>query len=169
MSLCDAVTVMRRPSGWSPAPIGAWSEELLAESMVGRKVALGRPAGSAKMPAPCALKPTASASATPTACPRCAIVARRAGGRDRRYVAGVSGNGQSELLDVLRPARPSRWPHTAGRARLPAPTPGSTPHAPELHQPMSPRTAAAVGLVAELPAWESAVLGYQGLPKTAGA
>jgi simple sugar transport system ATP-binding protein len=81
-------------------------------------------------------------------------------------VAGVSGNGQSELLEVLSGLRapeggrmelggasfsPEAWLDTA-RAR-----PLRLAHVPEDRH--------AVGLVMSFPAWESAVLGYQNLPK----
>ncbi|MBN8494969.1 MAG: ATP-binding cassette domain-containing protein [Burkholderiales bacterium] len=84
-------------------------------------------------------------------------------------LAGVSGNGQSELLEVLAGLRapdrgelqvgdrrfgPARWldPHTARELRL--------AHVPEDRQ--------ARALVMTFAAWESAALGYEGRPEASG-
>jgi len=84
-------------------------------------------------------------------------------------VAGVSGNGQTELLEALSGLRvpqqglltlagesfsPTRWltPRTARRLRL--------AHVPEDRQ--------ARAMVMEFAAWESGVLGYEGLPAYSG-
>src|SRR6185369_11267853 len=84
-------------------------------------------------------------------------------------VAGVSGNGQSELLEVLSGLRvpqegslvlaretfsPLRWltPRTARRLRL--------AHVPEDRH--------ARAMVMDFPAWESGVLGYEGLATYSG-
>jgi simple sugar transport system ATP-binding protein len=139
--------------------------ESLAEAMVGRKVAMGRQAD--------------------TAVQRGAVLvqARGLGLRDKLGVvrlrefsldlhageivgvAGVSGNGQSEVLDVLSGlGKPDGGTMAVGSARF------------EPSRWLDPRTARALG-IAHVPedryaramvmgfeAWESAVLGYEGLP-----
>ncbi|HEX3061861.1 MAG TPA: ATP-binding cassette domain-containing protein, partial [Usitatibacter sp.] len=84
-------------------------------------------------------------------------------------IAGVSGNGQSELLEVLSGLRapqegvltlagetfsPTRWitPRSARRLRL--------AHVPEDRH--------ARAMVMDFPAWEAGVLGYEGLPAYSG-
>ena len=121
-------------------------------------------AGSAKDAGAVRLGPAASASATPTACPRCASVAPLRAG-EIVGVAGVSGNGQSEL-DVLR-AAPRRWPHAAG-ATPSAPMPGSTLAPRELHLARA-RDRHAVGLVMNFPAWKAPCSATRACPNTAGA
>jgi len=144
------------------------SVEALAEAMVGRKVAMGR-----------------QASIDEQAVQRGAVLvqARGLGWRDQLGVvrlrdfsldlhageivgvAGVSGNGQSEVLDVLSGlGKPDGGTMAVGSARF------------EPSRWLDPRTARALG-IAHVPedryaramvmgfeAWESAVLGHEGLP-----
>jgi len=81
-------------------------------------------------------------------------------------VAGVSGNGQSELLDVLS----GLLPPAAGELVLGGQTftPRawlSTARARELHLAHVPEDRHRRGLVLPFEAWESAVLGYQQQPR----
>lgn len=165
MRLCDRVTVMRAGQVVHDCEIADASVESLAEAMVGRKVAMGRQAD--------------------TAVQRGAVLvqARGLGLRDKLGVvrlrefsldlhageivgvAGVSGNGQSEVLDVLSGlGKPDGGTMAVGSARF------------EPSRWLDPRTARALG-IAHVPedryaramvmgfeAWESAVLGYEGLP-----
>ncbi|MEN9484074.1 MAG: hypothetical protein RJB37_1954, partial [Pseudomonadota bacterium] len=119
MRLCDRVTVMRAGQVVHDCEIADASVESLAEAMVGRKVAMGRQAD--------------------TAVQRGAVLvqARGLGLRDKQGVvrlrdfsldlhageivgvAGVSGNGQSEVLDVLSGlGKPDGGTMTVGSARF---------------------------------------------------
>lgn len=166
MRLCDDVTVMRAGRVVERLPIAQASVEGLALAMVGRKVQMGRQDGMPR-----------------TSGGQMLLQARGLTVRDKQGVqrlhgldlslcageivgvAGVSGNGQSELLDVLSgllaPAAgqltlleqrftAERWldPHTARALGL--------AHVPEDRQSRA--------LVMDFVAWESAVLGYDGLP-----
>ena len=168
-ALCDRVTVMRAGRVVLDTRTADTTIDGLAEAMVGRRVQLGRREGAA-----------APADATPL------LSAQNLSWRDDQGVmrlnevslalrpgeivgiAGVSGNGQSELLDVLAglaaPAsgslqlgdqrfEPSRWltPARARRLRL--------AHVPEDRHRR--------GLVLPFGAWESAVLGYHRLVRYA--
>ncbi len=166
MSLCDAVTVMRAGQVVETRPIVGWNEEALAESMVGRKVTLGRPEGLAMNAGEVRLQASGLSLKHANGVPALKEVSLSLRAGEIVGVAGVSGNGQSELLDVLSGLRapdggrlalggkaftPSAWLDTA-QAR-----PLRLAHVPEDRH--------AVGLVMSFPAWESAVLGYQNLPK----
>ena len=168
MGLCDQVTVMRGGRVVQELPIAQASIEKLAEAMVGRKVQMGRldeqarPVGEVLLEA----KDVMVRDAMQVVRLHGLNLQLRAG--EIVGVAGVSGNGQSELLDVL--------------SGLLAPQEGS------LHfggrnfavaDWLDPRTARALGLahvpedrharamVMDFVAWESAVLGYDGLPEYA--
>jgi general nucleoside transport system ATP-binding protein len=183
MTICDAVTVMRQGTVVFDGPIADCSLDQLAETMVGRRVQLGREAG----------RDAGREAGAPAARPGATLLcARGLHWRDAMGVArlddvsltlqageivgiaGVSGNGQSELLDMLsglatpqagtltlgdgagaRRFEPARWlaPATARRLRL--------AHVPEDRQRR--------GLVLPFAAWESAELGYQRSPRFAGA
>ena len=166
MSLCSAVTVMRAGQVVETRDISQWSEASLAESMVGRKVTLGRPEGLEIKTGEVRLQASGLALKHANGVPALRDVSLTLKAGEIVGVAGVSGNGQSELLEVLSGLRapeggqlqlggrtftPSAWLDTA-QAR-----PLRLAHVPEDRH--------AVGLVMSFPAWESAVLGYHGLPK----
>ncbi|MBV8605141.1 MAG: ABC transporter ATP-binding protein [Pelomonas sp.] len=160
MALCDAVTVMRQGQVVTTLAIAAASPETLAEAMVGRRVDLGRPAGSADAGE---IRLDAQGlhlrGENGVALLDDVHLQLRAG--EIVGVAGVSGNGQSELLEVLAGMRapdagrlaldgtsftPAAWLDPAGaRARKLA-------HVPEDRH--------ACGMVLAFPAWETAALGY---------
>jgi simple sugar transport system ATP-binding protein len=165
MGLCDFVTVMRAGRVVVELPIAGASIEGLAEAMVGRKVQMGRVEGDVHASGEVLL----SASDLEV---RDALQVLRLSGVNLQLcageivgVAGVSGNGQSELLDVLsglltpssgeltvlgQRFTPSQWldPQTARNLGL--------AHVPEDRH--------ARALVMDFCAWESAVLGYENLP-----
>jgi simple sugar transport system ATP-binding protein len=163
MTLCDAVTVMRGGAVVLDSAIVDTSLDGLAEAMVGRHVHLGREDGAAPH------APGAVLLAATDLVWRDALGVARLDGvsitlREREIVgiAGVSGNGQSELLDVLSGMlapqagqlqvgqvrfEPARW-IDPGRAR-------------ELRIAHVPEDRHLRGLVLPFAAWESAVLGYQ--------
>jgi ABC-type uncharacterized transport system ATPase subunit len=168
MGLCDQVTVMRAGRVVQEIPIAQASIEGLAQAMVGRKVQMGRVDADAKPVGEVLLQATGVVV-------RDAMNVVRLHGLDLSLrageivgVAGVSGNGQSELLDVL-----SGLLHpSAGQLQL-----GATTF--EAARWLDPLTARAQGLahvpedrharalVMDFVAWESAALGYDQLPEYA--
>jgi len=168
MALADHVTVMRQGQVVLDAPIAEVTLDSLAESMVGRRVHLGREEGREGHAAPGAtlLEAQGLTWRDELGVPRLADVSLVLREREIVGVAGVSGNGQSELLDALagllvpqagrlvlggREFTPARWldPATARRLRL--------AHVPEDRHKR--------GLVLPFGAWESATLGYQKQPR----
>jgi simple sugar transport system ATP-binding protein len=187
IALADHVTVMRQGQVVLDAPVGAVTLDSLAEAMVGRRVQLGRIArggaggaggtsgadgaggesvdtedGTAAAPGAVLLEASGLAWRDALGVPRLVdlSLALRAG--EIVGIAGVSGNGQSELLDVLagllvpqqgalaigtRRFTPAAWldPATARKLRI--------AHVPEDRHKR--------GLVLPFAAWESATLGYQ--------
>ena len=171
MALCDAVTVMRAGAVVFEGAIADCSLDQLAEAMVGRRVKLDRDASA----------PPARPGAT-------LLAAQDLGWRDDAGVqrlagvslalrageivgiAGVSGNGQSELLALLsglaaaqagtltlgaESFQAGRWLDPASARRL------GLAHVPEDRHRR--------GMVLPFAAWETAVLGYQRSARFAGA
>jgi simple sugar transport system ATP-binding protein len=164
MALCDAVTVMRAGAVIKTCAIGETSPEDLAESMVGRKVNLGRDGGAVKPPSePPVLKAegltVAGDSGSGVHLLSNATLALRPG--EIVGVAGVSGNGQSELLEVLAGMRApdAGTLHVAGRDFRPASWMDPRT-ARELKLAHVPEDRHALGMVLSFPAWETAALGY---------
>jgi len=169
MAVCDAVTVMRQGAVVLDCPIGQTSIDALAEAMVGRRVHLGRADDAAHAAAtapphglPVLLQAIGLAWRDGSGVARLADVSVTLRAGEIVGVAGVSGNGQSELLEALAGLltpqsgalavgdahfTPARWidPVRARALRI--------AHVPEDRQRR--------GLVLPFPAWESAVLGYQ--------
>jgi ABC-type uncharacterized transport system ATPase subunit len=165
MRLCDAVTVMRGGRVVQELPIAEASVEALALAMVGRKVQMGRVEGQAR-PAvgPALLTATGISVRDGLGVQRLADLSLSLHAGEIVGVAGVSGNGQSQLLDVL--------------SGLLGPDQGSLHVGGQLFAAgawLQPHTARALGvahvpedrharaLVMAFAAWESAVLGYDGL------
>jgi simple sugar transport system ATP-binding protein len=161
MALCDHVTVMRGGAVVLDCEIADTTLDGLAEAMVGRRVQLGR-TGAAAQPGEVLLQAQGLQWRDALGVLRLdgVSIALRAG--EIVGVAGVSGNGQSELLDVLsgmhapqqgelvlrgRRFTPDRWLDTAAAREL------GLAHVPEDRHRR--------GLVLPFAAWESAVLGYQ--------
>ncbi len=167
MALCDEVTVMRQGAVVLDIPIAETSIDALAEAMVGRQVHLGRVAGAPRaVPGEVLLRANALAWRDALGVQRLDSVSLDLRAGEIVGIAGVSGNGQSELLDAL--------------AGLLVPTQGSlqigtesfTPshwlnpsHARELRIAHVPEDRQKRGLVMSFDAWESAVLGYQRRPR----
>ena len=164
MGLCDFVTVMRAGQVVQELPIADASIEGLAEAMVGRKVNMGRVETAARQTGAVLLQAQGLELRDNLQVLRLSGIdlALRAG--EMVGIAGVSGNGQSELLDVLsgllvpeqgslrlggQHFSPAAWlnPQTARRLGL--------AHVPEDRH--------ARALVMAFVAWESAVLGYENL------
>lgn len=166
MNLCDAVTVMRAGQVVESRPIAEWTEERLAESMVGRKVSLGRPAVVGTEVGALRLQSTGLRLRHANGVPALRDVSLSLRAGEIVGVAGVSGNGQSELLEVLSGLRaPEAGQMQLGEARFAFDAWLQPAQARSLRLAHVPEDRHAVGLVMSFPAWESAVLGYQDLPK----
>ena len=165
MRLCDHVTVMRGGRVVHECAIAQASVQALAEAMVGRQVNIGRQGDALAAPGAVALHAEGLTlrDALQVVRLRGVDLSLRAG--EIVGVAGVAGNGQSELLEVLSGLRApqqgtltllgetfeaGRW-LDPGRARA-----LGLAHVPEDRQ--------ARALVMSFAAWESAVLGYEGQP-----
>ncbi len=165
MGLCDFVTVMRAGQVVVELPIAGASIEGLAEAMVGRKVHIGR-VEDAHQAGEVLLHAAHLEVRDAMQVLRLQDVGLQLRAGEIVGVAGVSGNGQSELLDVLSglltPSKgelkvcgkafaPAHWldPQTARQLGL--------AHVPEDRH--------ARALVMDFAAWESAVLGYDSLPQ----
>jgi general nucleoside transport system ATP-binding protein len=170
MALCDQVTVMRQGAVVLDTPIAETSIDALAEAMVGRQVQLGRVSGSGGVqrttPGEALLRANALAWRDALGVPRLDSVSLDLRAGEIVGIAGVSGNGQSELLDALagllvpqsgslqiggETFTTSHW-LTPSRAR-------------ELRIAHVPEDRHQRGLVMSFDAWESAVLGYQQRPR----
>jgi simple sugar transport system ATP-binding protein len=188
MALCDAVTVMRGGAVVLDTPIAGTSIDGLAEAMVGRRVQLSAPRSGQARPAPQEgssavaepLAPEGRADGAPPAPGAVLLQAENLLWRDALGVprldgvsitlrageivgiAGVSGNGQSELLDLLSGMHAPQ----SGSLRVGGTTydashwidPGRARGHRIAHVPEDRHRR---GLVLPFPAWESAVLGYQ--------
>jgi len=166
MALCDFVTVMRAGKVVQDVAIADASIEELAQAMVGRKVNMGRVSGDS-LSVPGALRLEARQIEV-----RDAWNVVRLSGIDLSLhageivgIAGVSGNGQSELLDVLS----GLIQPTAGTLQVGKEVFGSTRRLePQLARSLRiahvPEDRHARALVMAFVAWESAVLGYEKLP-----
>ncbi len=168
MRICDQVTVMRAGRVVHECAIAETSINALAEAMVGRKVQLGRQGVAASAAQEVRLDARQLSCADAMGVPRLREVSLSLRAGEIVGIAGVAGNGQSELLDLLSGlARPS-----AGVLRIGEQTFGCD----RGEHWLDPLTARKLGLahvpedrharamVMAFPAWESAVLGYEGLP-----
>ena len=168
LALCDQVTVMRAGRVVDDMPIARASVEDLAQAMLGRKVQLDRPpiVAAQQRGATPVLLAQGLQLRDGSGVQRLADVGLQLRAGEIVGIAGVSGNGQSELLDVLsglavpdggsmqvlgRQFVSGEWldPFTARSIGL--------AHVPEDRQ--------ARALVMDFEAWESAVLGYEHLPQ----
>lgn len=170
MGLCDNVTVMRGGRVVQELPIAQASVEGLAEAMVGRKVHMGRLEGPVREAGDTLL------SARNVVVKDALQVVRLHGlsldlhAGEIVGVAGVSGNGQSELLDVLSGLlTPNSGSLTLGAASFEAPRWLAPQEARELGLAHVPEDRHARAMVMDFVAWESAVLGYDGLPEYSNA
>ena len=166
MGLCDFVTVMRAGRVVQELPVAQASIEALAESMVGRKVHMGRDDATPHRRGHRVLSLRDAEVRDKLGVVRLSGVGLDLHAGEIVGVAGVSGNGQSELLDVL--------------SGLLAPVGGQLQVGGQQFDSsawLDPMTARALGmahvpedrharaLVMDFAAWESAALGYDGLPQ----
>ena len=167
MSLCDAVTVMRAGQVVQTTLIADTSPEDLAQAMVGRKVNLGRTGTVASIADPeLRLSATGLSLKLGEGVPTLSDVSLHLRAGEIVGVAGVSGNGQSELLEVLS----GMLSPTSGTLQIDEQTFTAaawlTPsRARALKLAHVPEDRHACGMVMGFPAWETAVLGYQHQPQ----
>jgi ABC-type uncharacterized transport system ATPase subunit len=171
MALCDAVTVMRQGAVVFDGPIGQCSLDQLAEAMVGRRVHIGRDASArAATPGANLLQAQGLAWRDALGVPRLADVSLTLRAGEIVGIAGVSGNGQSELLEMLSGmARPQSGTLTLGGRNF---TPGrwlDPSTARSLGLAHVPEDRHRCGMVLPFAAWETAELGYQRSPRFASA
>jgi ABC-type uncharacterized transport system ATPase subunit len=187
LGVCDAVTVMRQGAVVFDGPISHCSLDQLAEAMVGRRVQMGRQTGcenghetGREAGAPAAVPGAALLSAQglhwrdAMGVPRLADVSISLHAGEIVGIAGVSGNGQSELLDMLSGlARPQAGTLTLGDG--PAAQHFDAGHwldpatARRLQLAHVPEDRHRCALVLPFAAWETAELGYQRSPRFASA
>jgi general nucleoside transport system ATP-binding protein len=167
MALCDQVTVMRQGAVVLDTPIADTSIDALAEAMVGRHVHLGRVAGVQRTPAGAVLlRANALAWRDALGVPRLDSVSLDLRAGEIVGIAGVSGNGQSELLDALAGLLVPQSGSLQTHDETFTPSHWLTPsHARELRIAHVPEDRHKRGLVMSFDAWESAVLGYQQRPR----
>ena len=169
VALCDQVTVMRAGRVVLDTPIAQTGVDALAEAMVGRRVQLGRADGTVAAPAGDALLSASGLQVRDAhGVLRVADVSLTLRAGEIVGVAGVSGNGQSELLDLLAGlSAPDAGQLELGGQRF---TPGrwlSPARARRLRLAHVPEDRHRRGLVLPFAAWESAVLGYHRLARYA--
>ena len=165
MALCDAVTVMRGGQVVLDCAIGQTSLDGLAEAMVGRRVNLGRDNHRAA-PGAVLLQAQGLSWADSLGVQRLADVSLSLRAGEIVGVAGVSGNGQSELLDVLSGLQaPAQGTLSVGGGQFTPKAWLDTRTARKLRIAHVPEDRHRRGLVLPFDAWESAVLGYQGRPR----
>jgi simple sugar transport system ATP-binding protein len=161
MALCDHVTVMRGGQVVLDCAIAETSIDGLAEAMVGRRVNLGREAAAAA-PGAALLEAKHLSWTDALGVVRLADVSLTLRAGEIVGVAGVSGNGQSELLDVLSGLlAPAGGELKIGDHSFTPKAWLSTRQARELRLAHVPEDRHRRGLVLPFAAWESAVLGYQ--------
>jgi ABC-type uncharacterized transport system ATPase subunit len=167
MALCDAVTVMRGGAVVLDCAVADTSVDGLAQAMVGRQVQLGRDedrahrAGGAVLLQAQGLRWRDALGVL-----RLDDVSITLHAGEIVGIAGVSGNGQSELLDVLSGMLvPDKGTLVLGEQRFTPPHWLEPRQARGLKLAHVPEDRHARGLVLPFPAWESAVLGYQEQPR----
>ena len=169
MAVTDAVTVMRQGEVVAERRTAETNREELAELMVGRKVRQSLGLGlekSARVAQDAVLSAEHLTLIDDDQVKRLDDIgfALRAG--EIVGIAGVSGNGQSELLQVLSGMRaPSSGKLTVLGREITRETPCPPDEMRRLGLAHVPEDRHRLGLVTGFPAWESALLGYQRDPR----
>ncbi|MGY0197572.1 ABC transporter ATP-binding protein [Leptothrix sp. BB-4] len=176
LAITDRVTVMRAGQVVATRETVDCTEAGLAELMVGRAVrAVGETAageragaGARRGPGDAVMAATSLTWRDPLGVARLSDIDLRLHAGEIVGVAGVSGNGQSELLALLAGLLPVQQ----GSIRIAAWREGEPALRCDAHHPPDPRLLRSLGvahvpedrhklgLVLRFPAWESAVLGY---------
>jgi ABC-type uncharacterized transport system ATPase subunit len=161
MAVTDTVTVMRNGEVVAERKTAETNREELAVLMVGRKVRMTPDRGGVK-PGEVALGVDHLGLIDEFGVKRLDDISFSIRAGEILGVAGVSGNGQSELLEVLSGIRAptSGVMHVLGRD-VTAENPCSPKRMRRLGVAHVPEDRHRLGLVTGFPAWESAILGYQ--------
>ncbi|WP_350081755.1 ABC transporter ATP-binding protein [Aquabacterium humicola] len=170
LALCDQVTVMRAGAVVLDCPIADTSLDKLAEAMVGRRVNLGRDAASARPKTGAVLLDAKHLQwADALGVVRLADVSLTLRAGEIVGIAGVSGNGQSELLEALSGMKaPQAGELMLAGASFTAKDWLDPARARELGLAHVPEDRHRVGMVLPFAAWETAILGHQKLARFAG-
>jgi simple sugar transport system ATP-binding protein len=167
MAVTDNVSVMRAGAMVAHRRTADTGEEELAELMVGRKVLL-RVEKQPREPGSVILE-VEGLGVTDGGVSRLEDVTFRVHAGEIVGVAGVSGNGQSELLEVLSGMRPpGRGGYAVKGRRIDADHPLDAAAVRRLGVAHVPEDRLRSGLVREFPALESAILGYHEDPRYNG-
>jgi ABC-type uncharacterized transport system ATPase subunit len=156
MAVTDNVSVMRRGEMVAHRRTAETSTEELAELMVGRKVLLRVAKGPARPGAP-VLEVADLVVRDGAGIARVKGVSFTVRAGEIVGIAGVAGNGQSELLEALAGIRPI----AAGRVAIKGHPIGEVAHARTHGLGHVPEDRLRMGLVPEFAAYENAILGYQ--------
>jgi simple sugar transport system ATP-binding protein len=162
MDVTDAVSVMRGGQMVAHRKTADTDKEELAELMVGRKVRLELDKEPAS-PGPTRLLAENVTVTDADGVPRLDNVSLTVHAGEIVGIAGVSGNGQSELLEVLSGiAKPSQGRLVLNGREVTAQAPVHPDEARKLGIAHVPEDRHRLGLVTSFSARESAILGYQG-------
>jgi ABC-type uncharacterized transport system ATPase subunit len=165
LRLCDRVSVMRAGRVVHETAVAQTSVEELAQAMVGRKVFIGREGTGTRATGPVLLRVRGLVLRDVLRVPRLHGLDLELRAGEIVGVAGVSGNGQSELLEVLSGLRaPDAGQLQLGANRFEAGAWLDPLRARSLGLAHVPEDRQARAMVMNFAAWESAVLGYEGLP-----
>ena len=163
MHLCDRVTVMRGGRVVHECAITETDTARLAEAMVGRKVNIGRPPGTHAARGTASLRGEGLRFVDEMGVARLHGVDITLHAGEIVGVAGVAGNGQSELLEVLSGLRtPQQGGLAVGERRFTTAAWLDPRTARELGIAHVPEDRHARAMVPDFPAWETAALGYEG-------
>ena len=167
MALCDAVTVMRAGAVVLECATADTGIDALAQAMVGRRVQMGRAADTARAEGGTPLLEASGLNwRDAQGTPRLVDVSLQLRAGEIVGIAGVSGNGQSELLEVLSGMLSPQSGTLALGAHSFTATHWLDPEAArEAGLAHVPEDRHRRGLVLPFAAWESAVLGYQRRPR----
>ena len=168
MAITDNVSVMRGGAVVADRKTSETSREELAELMVGRKVAAVT-AKSGAAPGETLVRAVDLTVEDSRGIVRLDSVSLEVRAGEIVGIAGVSGNGQSELLEVLSGIRPvTRGGFEAGGGRVDAATPRSAAEMRAMGVAHVPEDRQRRGLVKSFPASESSILGYHADPRYNG-
>jgi simple sugar transport system ATP-binding protein len=156
MAVTDNVSVMRRGEMVAHRRTGATSTEELAELMVGRKVLLRVDKGPARPGAP-VLEVDRLVVRDGAKIARVKGISFTVRAGEIVGIAGVAGNGQSELLEALAGIRPI----AGGRILIKGRPVSAVAHGRTYGLGHVPEDRLRMGLVPEFAAYENAILGYQ--------
>ncbi len=160
LAITDTVSVMRQGEMVATLPTNATTKEQLAELMVGRKVRLDLDKHPAR-PGPVRLSARGITVIDAKGVKRVDDVGFELRAGEIVGIAGVSGNGQSELLEALSGIQPlAAGQMTLCETAISAASPCDPGQAREHGLAHVPEDRLRLGVVTAFPAWESCVLGY---------